>query len=177
MSSIQIYEKAVKRKNDTPRVVAMVMTVIGYVCFDLAWVLGIVKSGFNAGIAVLAVISTVLLVNFTWKYFHLEYEYAFENGTLTVAKIYGKRSRRVEARAEISDGILIAPASAENMARLKGYEADQTLYAISSEKAENIWFALFEERSTQNRTCIFFEADERSIAILRHYNPRATQRV
>ena len=38
MSSIQIYEKAVKRKNDTPRVAAMVMTVVGYVCFDLVFI-------------------------------------------------------------------------------------------------------------------------------------------
>ena len=74
----QIYEKVVKKRDDAGRIVAKICAVVGYLCFDLAWIWGIVASSFNLGVIALSVIFTVVLINLTWKLFMLEYEYCKE---------------------------------------------------------------------------------------------------
>ena len=169
----EIYEKAVKRENNPSRIMAKILTAIGYVCFELAWIAWIVKSGFNAGLVALAIISTLLLVSFTWKYFQLVYEYSFVGSTLEVSKIYANKHRKECASLEIKDALVIGTAVEENISRIKNREISETIYAISSDKAENIWFILFEDSSTEELKCVFFEADERSLGIIKHYNSQA----
>lgn len=169
----EIYEKTVKRENNPSRIMAKILTAVGYVCFDLAWIAWIVKSSFNAGLVALAVISTLLLVSFTWKYFQLVYEYSFVGSTLEVSKIYANKHRKVCASLEIKDALVIGMAVEENIARIKNRDISETIYAVSSDKAENVWFILIEDSDSEELKCVFFEADERSLGIIKHYNGQA----
>ena len=172
----QIYEKVVKRRDDTERIVAKICAVVGYVCFDLAWIWGIVASSFNLGVIALSVIFTVVLINLTWKLFMLEYEYSFVGGEFSAAKIYAKQRRKTIVCADISDALLIAPANEENLASLERHEIEKTAYAVSTLQAENIWFALFSVKEGKSKVCVYFEADEKMINLFRQYNARATSR-
>lgn len=176
MNNPQIYEKIVKCENTPSRTVAKICAIAGYICFDLAWIWGIIESGFNIGVIALAIITTAIIINITWKLFMLEYEYSFVGSSFSVAKIYAKSRRRTVAEAEIKDALFVAPATEENLARIAHYEISHTLYAISSDKAENVWFALFDEKEGKKRTCVYFEADDKTVSIFRKYNPHATAR-
>ena len=172
----QIYEKVIKKRDDSGRIIAKICALVGYICFDLAWIWGIVASSFNLGVIALAVIFTVFLINLTWKLFMLEYEYSFVGSEFSVAKIYAKQRRKTILNAEISDALLIAPATEENLDSLERHEIEKTAYAVSKLDAENIWFALFSVKEGKSKMCVYFEADERMINLFRQYNARATSR-
>ena len=177
MNDTQFYEKVVKKKSTPSRVLAKVLAVIGYIGFDLLWLLGILRTELNFGLIALAIISTVLLVIFTWRFFKLEYEYSFVSGELTVSKIYANRLRRNVFSGDIKDARLIAPATDENIARVEHYDLEKSIHAISSPDFDNIWLCLFELKESQKYICVYFDADERSLRIFKHYNPHSTQRI
>ena len=172
MINPQLYEKVVKREQNSRRVAAMISAVLGYICFDIIWILFIVKTHFNVGLIALAIISTCLLFSFTWKYFLLVYEYSFVGSTFTVSKIYADKIRKEAINIDIKNAVAAAPATEENVARIRSYEITDTLYAISSDKAENVWFILSIEKESKKTVCIYFEPDEQIMRIIRQYNSR-----
>ena len=176
MNNPQIYEKVIKRKNNRSRIIAKLLAVVGYVGFDLLWLLAAIRTKYNLGVLALAIISTVFLVIFTWRFFDLEYEYSFVGSEFTVAKIYSSRLRRQLFCEDLSNAVMIAPATDENISRIEGFEIEKSIYAISSPSAENVWLCLFEQEKTQVYTCIYLDADERIIKLFRQYNSRSTQR-
>ena len=54
------------------------------------------------------------LINITWRFVMVEYEFAVEAGELTVAKIYGKKTRRKRFSADISDFTVIRPLDSDS---------------------------------------------------------------
>ena len=176
MNNPQIYEKVIKRKNNRSRIMAKLLTVIGYVGFDLLWLLAAIRTKYNIGVLALAVISTVFLVLFTWRFFALEYEYSFVGGELTISKIYARRLRRQVFCEDLANAVMIAPATDENISRIEHLEIESSIHAISSPNAESIWFCLFEQEKTQVRSCIYLDTDERMIRLFKQYNSRSTQR-
>ena len=176
MNNPQIYEKVVKRKNNRSRITAKLLAVLGYVGFDLLWLLAAIRTKYNPAVVALAVISTVFLVIFTWRFFDLEYEYSFVGSELTVSKIYASRLRRQLFCDDLANAVMIAPATDENISRIERFEIEKSVHAISSPNADSIWFCLFEQEKTQIYTCVYLDADERIIKLFRQYNSRSTQR-
>ena len=177
MNNPQIYEKVVKRKNNRSRVMAKILAVAGYVGFDLLWLLAAIRTKYNLGILALAVISTVFLIIFTWRFFALEYEYSFVGSEITVAKIYANRLRRQVLSEDLRNAVMIAPATDENISRLERFEIDKSIHAISSSSYDDIWLCLFEQEKTQVYTCLYIDADERITRIFKQYNPHSTQKI
>ena len=177
MNDTQFYEKVVKKKRSPSRVLAKILAVVGYIGFDLLWLLVILRTELNLGLIALAIISTVFLIIFTWRFFRLEYEYSFVSGELTVAKIYANRIRRTVFSADLKDARLIAPATDENIARICRYDLEKSIHAISSPDFESIWLCLFEMKESQKYICVYLDADERALRIFRHYNSHSTQRI
>lgn len=116
------------------------------------------------------ILCTALLVLISRKYLSLEYEYSFWYGNLSVAKIYSKRKRKAVLSADIKDLLIIAPVSEDNIRRAQGFEPEKTVLALSSEQAEDIWLTVTGGKD-EKRILLFFEADERSLAILKKSNP------
>lgn len=120
-----------------------------------------------------------IIVYFTWRYTSLEYEYSIQSGELTFSKIYGKRSRRTQLKMRVRDASLIAPLDdGEYSARATAYQPEVEFSAISSLKAPDIYFMLFEledQKTGKKKHAIFyFEATAGALKTCRFYNQAAT---
>ena len=88
-----------------------------------------------------------------------------------IAKIYGKKKRKLLIETEIKTLLAIAPATDENIADAeRRFEIEDRIVAVSNEQAENIWFVLTGGKD-EKRILIFFEADDRSLTMLKSINP------
>ena len=142
-------------------------------CLECFFLLAALSNLSNAlPIVAIGVLIILGLIKLMWKYLCLEYEYSFSYGVLCVSKIYGKRKRKQIVEADIKSLIMIAPATQENIAKAEHLEAEERVISVSSEKAENIWLVLTGDKD-EKRVLVFFEADERSLAILKSVNPYA----
>ena len=173
MSTSNNYEKIVKVEYKGKHMAVFISAIMGYVLFFSIWL----AAAFSASAVFVPVItagglSTFLLVWLTSKYISLEYEYSFWYGQLTLSKIYGKKSRKTVAVADIKDMLMIAPATEEYIAKAEHFSPDKRVIAVSSEDAENIWL-LVSGGEDEPKILVFFEADERSLSILRSANPIA----
>lgn len=173
MNNAQSYEKIVKASVTGKRLALRISVILSYLALAVVFLLFALNNlNFFAVILVMGAIVIFGVVRFTWKYLQLEFEYSFSYGVLSVAKIYGKRTRRQVAEGEIKSLLMIAPATEENIASADRLEPEERVIAVSSESAENIWLALTGDKD-EKRVLIFFEADERSLGILRAANPYA----
>jgi len=167
------YERVVKASNTGKRFALTVSVILSYIAVGLIFLLAALSDLNNAlPIAAIGALITFGIVKLTWKYLRLEYEYSFSYGTLCVAKIYGKRTRKQLVEADIKSLVMVAPATQENIDKAERLEAEERVIAVSSESAENIWLALTGDKD-EKRVLVFFDADERSLGILKSLNPYA----
>ena len=173
MNDSTTYEKIVKVKNKGAHLYKKASLIMAYLLFFAVWLVAALYDAKKlAPVLLTGILCTALLVLLSWKYLSLEYEYSFWYGNLSVAKIYSKRKRKAVLSAEIKDMIMIAPASEENIRRAQGLEPEDTILAVSSDEAENIWLTVTGGKD-EKRVILFFEADERSLSILKKSNPFA----
>ena len=121
-------------------------------------------------LALTALIEAALIL-LTRKYLTVEYEYAFLGGTLTVAKILGKSTRRVVCELDLDRLILadyMTDDSAQAAARLNPEETADARTLPDTPALILVW----EDESKSRFACIL-ESDERSELILRRTRPEA----
>ena len=140
------------------------------------WIFPILYLGLSFELLILIPLSLLLVILPTWKYGFVEYEYIFSGQSFCFAKIYGKRKRKQVMDLDLSNAILIAPATDENIQRASASELSTAIYATVDIGAEDIWLILFEVDKTETGV-VFFHGDERSIRFLRRQNPHATARI
>lgn len=171
MNNTESYEKIIKIPNKGRHLAKKISLAMSYVLFFSIFVLSALNN-LERIIPLLAVgvLLTFTLFAVTWKYVQIEYEYAFECGALSVAKIYGKRKRKLLVSAEIKEMSMIAPATEENIKKAEKLEIDERIIAVSSDRQENIWLALTGGKD-EKKVLLFFEADERALSILKSTNP------
>ena len=169
------YEKAVKRKSEGGLLITKILLIASYVAF--ASVGGALVFLFADGHPVLLLLVALLdfcLWLLTHRLFEVEYEYAFLSGNFYLSKIMGRASRKELFEEEISRAVKVAPYSDRYTAELDGQNIEKTIFAVSSKRAEDVWFILFE--GEEGRSLIIFEADERALKCLRQSAPRAVAR-
>ena len=173
MNSSQTYEKIVKAADTGKRLALKISAILSYTVLAVIFLLVALNNlSFMVVILAMGALVTLGVVKVTWKYLQLEYEYSFSYGTLCIAKIYGKRTRKQIVEADIKSLVMIAPATDENIEKAERLEAEERLVAVSSNSADNIWLALTGDKD-EKRVLIFFEADERALGILKSLNPYA----
>ena len=177
--SSQFYEKVVKEKN-TVRNVFKKITVI--MCYALIFfiflftaincLLSEVQATKNYFLLVIAlgILIEVITIGITWKYLQKEYEYSFEYGRMSIAKIYGKRKRKLAFETDMSTMLIIAPATDEYIAKAEHFDIDKKVIAVSDLKSDDIWLVV-SGGDDERRVLAFFEADDRALSILRAANP------
>ncbi len=171
MNNSQTYEKIVKVKNKGKRLAVKISVVMCYLLFFSFWLVGALQNIQSFVLIITGgLLSTALLVIPTWKYLLLEYEYSFWYGRMGVAKIYGKKKRRSVIDTDIKDLLIIAPATDEYIARAERFDIETRVTAVSHEDAYNIWLTVTGGKD-ERRILIFFEADERCLAMLKAANP------
>ena len=198
--SSQFYEKVVKEKN-TPRSTFKKITVIMcYVLIIVIFLFAAFSSlgvgevgtptdtsesgsankptnnssaepnGYFVLIIALGVILDIAVIAITKKYLYKEYEYSFEYGRMSIAKIYGKSKRKQLFETDIETMLMIAPATDEYIAKAEHFEIDKRVIAVSDQKADDIWLVV-SGGDGEKRVLAFFDADERSLSILKSANP------
>lgn len=107
----------------------------------------------------------------TWPITSPEYEYSMTSGVLTFSVIQGGRRRKKQFEITVKDMAVIAPYSKMYRDKIDEYAPEKIYDGTSSLEAENAYFALFENENGEK--CVYyFEATERALKILRHYNPK-----
>lgn len=178
MSEFNSYEFVVEQAKEGKWKLARMGMIALYALYCAAWlVAGLVTKL----IPLLALVPVTLwiIVFFTWRFVSVEYEYSIMSGELTFSKIYGGRSRRTVMKTRVRDASLIAPLDGgEYSAKATAYQPEKEFSAISSLKAPDIYFMLFEledeKTGKKNRAIFYFEATAGALKTCRFYNQAAT---
>ncbi len=122
------------------------------------------------GIVILGGFAVVMWMR---RYSKIEYEYYIFEGTAVFSEIYGGASRHEKMTFNIKSCERVAPIADEKWDEFaKNYSADIVYSAISSENAENIYFAAF--TSEKGKKClVFFEMTATALKLFRTANPQA----
>ena len=172
MLNTQLYEKIVKVKS-AKRTAMFISAILLYTLYIAVWVFaGILNPERSILIFIGGILSCLLIVLISWKYLFLEYEYSFCQGTLSIAKIYGKRKRKSLIETDLSKLILVASATEENIQKADNLQPEKRIISVSNEYAEDIWLLVTGEEN-EPRILIFIEADERALSILKSNAPLA----
>ena len=137
----------------------------------LAFIGAFVAFTFIIRMPMLAVLPLGLLglVLYFWKIFNCELEYSMTSGIMTFSRIYGGLKRKKGLELTIKDFRGIAPRTAESDAKLKAQGVAKTYMFASHSTAEDQYYATFEENGIL--CVVYFEATEKTLKILRYYNP------
>jgi hypothetical protein len=170
-NNTQTYEKVVNASNSSKEKLKRITAVILYSVFFAVWVVFALNNhDILVPVLVAGVLCTVMLVLISWKYLTVEYEYAIWYGSFELAKIYSKKKRKNIVSAELCDLLLVAPATEEYISRAEHMDIDKRHLALSSANSENMWL-LVTGGKDMPRNLVFFEADDRMLALLRQANP------
>ena len=110
-----------------------------------------------------------MLVLFTWRLSKVEYEYVIFDGTLTVFRILGNRSRRRLCAVTVRHLSAVYPCEGDYVNRIESFGARRTVFAASAPDAEGLYAALWTDEKNRRRV-LFFEPDDRALRIMRSQN-------
>lgn len=176
MNDSLTYEKLIQKKTEGKLLLSKILLITIYIVFAIACILLILFLGkANPLLFVLAALLEWILILFTWRLTQVEYEYTIIDGIFILSKILGKANRRDIFENKLSEATTVAPYSAQYKKDADAKKSERIIKAISSEKAENIWFILFEKESGET-AIILFEADEKNLKLIRRSCPRAVAR-
>ena len=169
----QLYEKIIKLKT-SKQTVTRICTFLFYVIYLVVWFFaGLLNPNNIIFIFAIGILSDLIIILISWKYLFLEYEYNFCMSSLTIAKIYGKRKRKVIIELDISKCITICPATEEAIEKAEKFELKKRILAVSNEKSDDIWMLLYNDDSDE-KYMIFIESDTRVYSILKTVAPHIT---
>ena len=176
MNDIQSYERLIKKKNEGKTLLLKIAAICGYALFAVigALLVLLLADGHPALLLLVGMLDLCIFLC-TWKLVNIEYECAFISNIFCLSKIYGKSARKELFECELSEAVTVAPYSGQYKKDLESRTPDKIFSALSSKKAEDVWFILFETEGGK-KTAVIFEADERSLKCLRHGCPRAVAR-
>ena len=115
------------------------------------------------------------LINITWRFVMVEYEFAVEAGELTVAEIYGKKTRRKKFSADISDFTVIRPLDSESR-KLADAPDTELLDFSAHPDSEDRMICVLPEKKPGKKKAVIIETDEDMRRLMRLSNPSAFSR-
>lgn len=134
----------------------------------LVLVLLTVVFSFLAGLVPVALIVVGFLGWYLWRFASIEYEYTILQGEMTFEVIYGKQQRKAFYKTKISDMESVAPAKEP----VREADFDRTVFAASTMDNPNTYRAVVRE-ADGTKTLLYFEVYDKTLKVLRFYNPRA----
>jgi hypothetical protein len=115
----------------------------------------------------------LILIPLTYRYVKIEYEYRISSGTMTVSKIFNKRSRKDWLEIIIKDMEIIAPYSDIYKDRAESDDDIIRRYeAVSSMSHPDMYFTIFQNENDE-KSILFFEATGKTLKLI-HSNNRNT---
>ncbi len=173
MNEFQTYEVVTHQKTEGLWILKKIALIFMYIAYVISLFIVALSTRIFVPFLALIPITLWIIVLFSWKYVNVDYEYSMTSGHLSFSKIYGSRKRKPIFETEIRSIVLIAPYTDKYLPQAERYAPTVEYNALSSAKAENQYFALFENKD--EKKCIFiFEAEEKSLKIFKFYNPSST---
>ena len=166
MSDFNTFEFVVDERPEGKRKALKFWGRFGLIAFIAAWVIVSLCTIFYLAVLPLCLLGVVL---YFWKIFNCELEYSMTSGIMTFSRIYGGLKRKKVLELTIKDFRGIAPRTAESDAKLKAQGVAKTYMFASHSTAEDQYYATFEENGIL--CAVYFEATEKTLKILRYYNP------
>ncbi len=121
-------------------------------------------------------LTLITLVFFTWRLTQVEYEFSFFDGSLTVARVLGGRSRRELCVLSLRSIERLLPcADEEAAARIDAFAAERVIFAGSDESSPNLFAAICRDEENQ-ATLLYFEPTKRALLLIRSVNFTASSR-
>ena len=174
MEEFQTYEYVVAPKKSGKYQLKRLLLMLSYVLYVVVLLaVGLIVKLIVPLLALIP-LSLWIIVFFTWRYVSVEHEYSIVSGEMTVADIYGGRSRKDLVVFRLKECAMIAPAHERQwQERAELFGAEKVYSALSSPDAPDAYFAAFENEKGA-KCIVYFEATERALRICRFYNPSAT---
>lgn len=166
MSEFNTFEFVVDERAEGKRKALKFWGRFGLLAFVTIWVVVSLCTIFYLAVLPLAFLGVVL---YFWKIFNCELEYSMTSGIMTFTRIYGGIKRKKILEVTIKDFREIAPRTAESDAKLKAQGVERTFMFASHSTANDQYYATFEENGKQ--CVVYFEATDKTLKILRYYNP------
>ena len=132
-----------------------------------------ILTSINPYLIALVPVTLWMVIWLTWRFTQVEYEYSFFSGELTVNRILGNRTRKNLAKVRIQNFSSVFEATEMNQSKIEAFAAENTIFAASEAKAENLWVALWTDAESGKRMALYFEPNEKAIKILKYYNASA----
>ena len=167
------FEYTVAEANNKALKTKKLLFVVGYVLYG-AIILGL-GAGSKIFLPLMCFIplSLWIIVWLTWRFTQVEYEYSFFSGALTVSRVLGNRTRKKLLEIRIQNFSSVFEATEINQSKIEAFAAENTIFAASEAKAENLWVALWTDAESGKRMALYFEPNEKAIKILKYYNASA----
>lgn len=166
MSEFNTFEFVVDERPEGSRKALKFWGRFGLLAFITIWVIVSLCTIFYLAVLPLAFLGVVL---YFWKIFNCELEYSMTSGQMTFSRIYGGMKRKKVLEVFIKDMREIAPRTPESDAKLAGRGISKTYMFASHSTADDQYYAVFEQDG--NLCVVYFEATEKTLKILRYYNP------
>lgn len=156
MDNFEAYEYVIKPKSNPKTKLIKVLLVALYIFFVFLWLVFAVVTRIGVPLLALIPVTTWMLVFATWRYSNVEYEYSVASGVITVAKIYGSRSRKKVLELDIRFAENILPLGEKATERfIDDFDPQLELSYLSSRESENAYaFVYTEEDGTRCVICL-----------------------
>ena len=165
------FEYTVAEANNKALKTKKALFLTGYILYVL--VVFAILTSINPYLIALVPVTLWMVIWLTWRFTQVEYEYSFFSGELTVNRILGNRTRKNLAKVRIQNFSSVFEATEMNQSKIEAFAAENTIFAASEAKAENLWVALWTDAESGKRQALYFEPNEKAIKILKYYNAAA----
>ena len=165
------FEYTVAEANNKALKTKKALFLAGYVLYVL--VVFAVLTSINPYLISLVPVTLWMVIWLTWRFTQVEYEYSFFSGALTVSRVLGNRTRKKLLEIRIQNFSSVFAATEMNQSKIEAFASENTIFAASEAKAENLWVALWTDAESGKRMALYFEPNEKAIKILKYYNAAA----
>ena len=165
------FEYTVAEANNKALKTKKALFLAGYALYVL--VVFAVLTSINPYLIALVPVTLWMVIWLTWRFTQVEYEYSFFSGALTVSRVLGNRTRKKLLEIRIQNFSSVFAATEMNQSKIEAFAAENTIFAASEAKAENLWVALWTDAESGKRMALYFEPNEKAIKILKYYNAAA----
>lgn len=171
------YEYVVKKKETVGLRLIRILLCVAYALWTLGNVAVILLFKALLVLMVLVWISGLWLMIFlTWRRTHVEYEFSFFGGEMTVCRILGSKTRKQLACLPIRELSAVFPYDDEHLPLIDRFMPQKKIFAVSSlDDAEELYVLLWKgENDVKYMLCM--EATEKALKSIRQYNAFAFRR-
>lgn len=140
-----------------------------YIAFVGLWAIALaVLRTYAAYVGAFSLLTTCMLIFFTWRYTRLEYEITVHASQLGVAVIYGGLSRRELLSCRVRALSVIAPYETADAQTVAPETADRVYHMVSGAAGRTVYYAIYAGEDGQ-KTLLIFDAEEKLRKMLKYY--------